>query len=162
MVWGRITTTKGPELGRACRRSTQVHVGFLSRPNGTELPERPKQAPRIPEKTDFCNLDFENRNYAQLRVFYFSCREGEWERKRSFFTCWTKIWAGVCFLGACTIKGPDICTEKIVVTHWSWVSTGQCSLGKIALITCLIQDPPPATVFVFKQVFSENSSAELE
>lgn len=82
MVWGRITTTKGPELGRACRRSTQVHAGFLSRPNGTELPERPKQAPRIPEKTDFCNLDFENRNYARLRVFFFFFAERENGKER--------------------------------------------------------------------------------
>lgn len=51
MVWGRIATTKRPELGRACRRSTQVHAGFLSRPNVAELSERPEQAPRIPEKT---------------------------------------------------------------------------------------------------------------
>lgn len=84
MVWGRITTTKGPELGRACRRSTQVHAGFLSRPNGTELPERPKQAPRIPEKTDFCNLDFENRNYARLRVFFFFLQRGRMGKKEEF------------------------------------------------------------------------------
>lgn len=91
------------------------------------------------------------------------CREGEWARKRSFFTFWTEIWAGVSFLGACNMKRPGIRTGKIVIAHWSWVRHDQCPVGKIAIIPCL-KHPPTHThiiVFVFKQIFSENIRAEL-
>lgn len=56
MVWGRITTTKGWELGERCRRSTQVYTVFTSRPNVVLLSRRPRQAPRIPEKTVFLHF----------------------------------------------------------------------------------------------------------
>jgi hypothetical protein len=50
-----------------------------------------------------------------LESFFFG--EGEWARKRSFFTFWTEIWAGVSFLGAYHLKRPGICSGKIVVAH---------------------------------------------
>ena len=108
MVWGRITTTKGWELGEVCGRSTQVHTVFASRPNVVLLSRRPRQAPRIPEKTYFCTSGFSlfDRNYAWLSVF--SQRE-----ERNFFTCQGETWAGVSFLQACNFKGLYICAGQM-------------------------------------------------